>query len=429
MTGSLDADVTVHVHRAEHTQIAFRARNGTPPLNMTLAQQGVLDEARRALDAGLLRLKDVLPALEVADRDIPEVFDALHRIGRRLAGLLFGLQADVIQGLQTFWNSALPYGRNPDLPPPLVECIGDKDTFLPLEVLPLYRMHPNVPGNREELITECRTLVGFSCMVKRTMMLPAPPSGLRLEVTPGGRLPLRFLQHEQLEGARKELGWFTSTAAHQVEVDGPYPYGDTAAATLVEQIFDPRRSLAGDLRNIPDQILHFACHCYASLNTPLDNEIELSGGGQELRVPLGAIMEDLLGLKSRPGQDTCEMPLVVMNACGSARMHATSALSFPYLFLMNGNRGFIGSEIEVPDSVAAEFSKALYEPLLLRRLPLGRSVFEARRSLLHTYGNPLGIAYAAYADPQLHVCLSRADGGCPCLSRMTSQSPPTSTPT
>lgn len=230
------------------------------------------------------------------------------------------------------------------------------------------------------------------------------PSGLCLEVTPGGRLPLRFLHHESLEGARKELSWFTSTAAHRVEVDGPYPYGDTGAATLAEQIFDPRRSLAGELRSMPDQILHFACHCYATLNSPLDNEIELSGGGQELRVKLGTIGEDLLGLKSRPDQDSCEMPLVVMNACGAARMHATSALSFPYLFLMNGNRGFIGSEIEVPDGVAAEFSKALYEPFLLRRLPLGRSVFEARSSLLHTHGNPLGIAYAAYADPQLHVC-------------------------
>lgn len=175
MTGSLDADVTVHVHHAEQTHIAFHARNGTPSVRVTLAQRGVLEEARRALDVGLLELKDVLPALDVDDRDVPKVFNTLHRIGQRLAFLLFGLQADVIQGLQTFWNSALPYGRNPDLQPPLVECIGDKDTFLPLELLPLYRMYPNAPGNREELIAECRTLVGFSCMVKRTMLLPAPP--------------------------------------------------------------------------------------------------------------------------------------------------------------------------------------------------------------------------------------------------------------
>jgi hypothetical protein len=403
MTGSLDADVTVRVHRAESTHIVFHARNDTPPpLPMALAQQGVMDEARRALDAGLLELKDVLPDLEVDDRDVPKVFEVLHRIGRQLGWLLFGPRP---QELEKWWKAALLHGRNPDLPPPLVECIGDKDTFLPLELLPLFKGYPNTPRNRAEFIVECRNLVGFSCMVKRSMLLSAPiPTGLCLEATPDGRLPLRFLQHDQLEGARKELGWFTSEAAHRVEVDGPYPYGDTAAATLAEQICDPRRSLAGELRNIPDQILHFACHCYATLDSPLDNAIELRGGGQELRVKLSTIGADLYGLSSRPGQERCEMPLVVMNACGAARMHATSALSFPYLFLMNGNRGFIGSEIEVPDKLAAEFSKALYERFLLRQLPLGRSVLEARNSLLHTYGNPLGIAYAAYADPQLHVC-------------------------
>ncbi|MFM9700074.1 CHAT domain-containing protein [Streptomyces europaeiscabiei] len=401
MTGSLDADVTVRVHG---THIVFHARNGTPPLPMTLARQGVMNEARRQLDADLLELKDVLPTLDVDDRDVPKVFEVLHRIGTGLGWLLFGLQAKTIQGLETWWNRALPNGRNPDLPPPLVECIGDKDTFLPLELLPLFQGYPNTPRSRAEFIIECRNLVGFSCMVKRSMLLSAPiPTGLCL-ATPSGRLPVRFLQHDQLEGARKELGWFTSEAAHRVEVDGPYPYGDTAAATLAEQICDPRRSLAGELRNIPDQILHFACHCYATLDSPLDNAIELSGGGQELRVKLSTIGADLYGLRSRPGHDSCEMPLVVMNACGAARMHATSALSFPYLFLENGNRGFIGSEIEVPDGLAAEFSKALYERFLLRQLPLGRSVLEARNSLLHMYGNPMGIAYAAYADPQLHVC-------------------------
>lgn len=410
MTGSLDADVTVSVHRAESTHIVFHARNDTPPdLSVDLSQQGVMDEARRGLDADLLDLKDLLEEvatdLEVVDRDVPKVFEVLHRIGTGLGFLLFGCQAKTIQGLETWWKTALPHGRNPDLRPPLVECIGDEETFLPLELLPLFQGYSKTPRSRAEFIVECRNLVGFSCMVKRSMLLDAPiPTGLCLETTPGGRLPLRFLQHDDLEGARKELGWFTSEAAHRVEVDGPYPYGDTAAATLVEQIYDPRRSLAGELRNIPDQILHFACHCYATLDSPLDNAIELRGGGQELRVKLRTIGADLYELRSRLGRDSCEMPLVVMNACGGARLHATSALSFPRLFLKNGNRGFIGSEIEVPDKLAAEFSKALYEPFLLRQLPLGRSVLEARNRLLDKYGNPLGIAYAAYADPQLHVC-------------------------
>jgi hypothetical protein len=41
--------------------------------------------------------------------------------------------------------------------------------------------------------------------------------------------------------------------------------------------------LSGGRRDLPDQIQHFACHCYARANRPLDNEIELSGGGSGWR--------------------------------------------------------------------------------------------------------------------------------------------------
>ncbi|MFD0853151.1 CHAT domain-containing protein, partial [Actinomadura adrarensis] len=132
------------------------------------------------------------------------------------------------------------------------------------------------------------------------------------------------------------------------------------------------------------------------------NEIELGGAGREVRVALGRLGEDLVGMSasSRRGY---ELPLVVMNACGSARMHATGAVSFPYLFLQNGNRGFIGSEIEIPDDLAAEFSKALYTHLILRRLPLGESMLGARRDLLRDFRNPLVLACSSYADPDIRV--------------------------
>ena len=91
-----------------------------------------------------------------------------------------------------------------------------------------------------------------------------------------------------------------------------------------------------------------------------------------------------------------------LNACGSARMQADGAFSFPQLFLKNKNRGFIGTEIEMPDDVASAFSVAFYERLLQWGMPLGRAMLEARRQLLYEHGNPLGIAYTSYADPELH---------------------------
>jgi hypothetical protein len=84
-------------------------------------------------------------------------------------------------------------------------------------------------------------------------------------------------------------------------------------------------------------------------------------------------------------------------------MHAASSLSFPYLFLQNENRGFIGSEIEMPDDVAAAFSKAFYTRFLVHKVPLGRSLLDARNFLLQEFRNPLAISYSSYADPDLHI--------------------------
>ncbi|MGP3989335.1 CHAT domain-containing protein [Streptomyces sp. 3N207] len=408
MTGSLPADVTVHVREdSARTRIEFRARNGTPPLKVSLPGKGVLDEARRQLDTGLQRLKDTAPELHVPEAELSAVFDSLRRIGLRLLFLLFDLK--VVNELERFWTSAVPFARNPGLPPPLVECVGGRDAFLPLEILPLFRLAPNEVTDRESFVAACRSLVGFSCMVKRTMPLPQPP-GLELVTTPEGRVPVRFLHYEHLAGARKELAWFSSTAAHRVELEGPYPVADPGAPSLAEQIYDPKLLLNGrhggsdhSRRKTPDQVQHFACHCYANADDPLENEVELSGDGRAVRVTLGELGEDLV-TAARDERADEQLPLVVMNACGAARMHATSSLSFPFLFLKNRNRGFVGSDVEVPDDVAAAFSQALYEPFLLRGLPLGRSLMEARNSLLHTFNNPLGIVYSAYADPQLRLC-------------------------
>lgn len=407
MTGSLPADVTVRVREDRaRTRIEFHARNNTPSLKISLPDRGVLDEARRQLDSGLTRLKDTVPGLHVPEEELGTVFDGLRRVGLRLLFLLFDM--NVSNELERFWARALPLSRNPSLPPPLIECVGGRDAFLPLEMLPLFRLAPNEVTDRESFVTACRSLVGFSCMVKRTMPLPQP-HGLDLVTTPEGKVPVRFLHYEHLAGAQEELSWFSSAAAHRVEVEGPYPVADPEVPSLAEQIYDPALLLAGregsdhGRRKTPDQVQHFACHCYASADEPLANEIELSGAGRTLRVTLGELGEDLMAA-ARTERDTEErMPLVVMNACGAARMHATSSLSFPFLFLKNRNRGFVGSEVEVPDDVAAAFSRAFYEPFLLRGLPLGRSLMEARNSLLHSFNNPLGIVYSAYADPQLRL--------------------------
>jgi hypothetical protein len=405
MTGSRPADITVKVSQTTAGgQVEFKTRRkGVPSLRIMLAGGGSLAEARKQLDQGLLGLKDAIPDLQAGDADLAEIYDTLHRIGRRLFFTLFGLRKDVIDGVQQFWNRAAPFGRNPEWPP-LVESIGDKNSFLPLELLPLFRMDPGEPvSSRAQFVEGCRALVGFSCVVRRTM-LPVSVHG-RIELKPisTGRLPVRYLYVEELEGAQEELDWFSKVVGDRVDIEGPYPCLGTGAPGLAQQIFDPRMSLAGICRETPDQIQHFSCHCRTSLHDPFDNEIELSGNGHEIVMTLGTLTEDLLMLLARSPEREFDLPLVFMNSCGSARMQATSSLSFPYVFLQNQNRGFIGSEIEMPDDLAAVFSRALYTRFVVHKVPLGRSLLDARNMVLNEFRNPLIISYSSYADPDLHI--------------------------
>ncbi|TPQ20662.1 CHAT domain-containing protein [Streptomyces sporangiiformans] len=407
MNEARSPDVSVKVlTTSEATRLKFTApgRPEIKPVRATLVGSDALLRVRQELDRGLTRLKDELTAFAVEDKDLNQVFQSLHGLGRTLLFILFGAQQTVLKDLQKFWNKALPFGMNPELPPPLVECVGGKDGFLPLEFLPLFRMFPGPPVESPgDFTTACRTLVGFSCVVRRAM-LPAPVrGGTALHTGPDGRVPARYLYYEHLEGAVEELAWFADAGGTHIDLEGPYPDGADNALGLAEQIFDPRLLLNGARRELPDQVQHFACHCYTRSDNTLDAEIELSGAGHHSRTTLRALGADLVALGASQDKRTFDLPLVMMNACGSGRMRAPGAPSFPHLFLTNGNRGFIGTETEIPDDVAAAFSRALYERFLVRRIPLGRALLESRRHLLHTLRNPLGLTYAAYADPCLHV--------------------------
>ncbi|MEV4348531.1 CHAT domain-containing protein [Actinoplanes sp. NPDC049596] len=362
---------------------------------------GTLAEARKSLDQRLADLKDALPKLEVADEDAAEVYHRLRGIGMLQMFLIFRTRDNVL-AVQKFWRSAVPV-RHPRFPP-LVECVGELEALLPIEYLPVF-----VPtgerrvGNREQLVEACRDFAGFSCIVRRSFASAPVPQDLVLRLGAQGRLAVRFLYHDGLPGAELELRWFTETAASHVEVEGPFPTGRDGGPSLSDQIWDPRSSLSGETGRRPDQIQHFACHCYAGTGDPLGNEIELQGGGRTVGIRLDELGADLTDRHFSRGDRAAEMPLVVMNACGASRVAASSSLSFPWLFLNNDNRGFIGADIEVPDDLAAEFSAAFYTRLILRREPLGAAFHQARHHLLTEFGNPLGLTYSAYADPDLRI--------------------------
>jgi hypothetical protein len=402
MTGSLPARVCVSLLPPENfARVRFSSdRKNVPGLTLTLDGKDRVQRALEEVGSGLRQVKDMLPALEVNDKDLARVYSALEDLGDELLYTLFGNDETNIHGLQGFWKSAMPFARNPRHSPLLVECVAD--TPFPVEYLPLLGTFPRVPpASRADLLDRFRSFIGFSCLVQRKTLTSQPAGPLRLTTDCNGETPVRYLQYDSLPGARQELAWFRDPG-HHVQVEGPYP-DVQYTVSLPQQIFDPRMLLAGGLRPVPDQIQHFSCHCYTEAGTPLDSEIELSGPGQSIRMRLGDIGRDLVRLMRRSELRDFDLPLVFLNACGSARMWADGAFSFPQLFLKNKNRGFIGTEIEMPDDVASAFSAAFYTRFLQWGVPLGRAVLESRRHLLYEYGNPLGIAYTAYADPELNA--------------------------
>jgi CHAT domain len=402
VTGSLAAQVRVSVLPSqEFTRVEFSSiRASVPALTLTLAGKDRLERALEELDSGLLQLKESLPALDARDDELDSAYTALEDLGDALWYTLFGNDETAIHGIQSFWKSAIPFGRNPSFAPLLVECVAD--TPFPLEYLPLLGSLGATPAaSRADLLDRFRSFIGFSCLVQRKTLKSQSAGALKLTADGDGNIPVRYLQYDGLPGAQRELEWF-DRLSHRVRVEGPYP-DNQCTVTLPQQVFDPRMLLTGGLRDIPDQIQHFSCHCYTKAKTPLDSEIELSGSSRSVRLRLRDIGRELVRLTRHSTPREFDLPLVFLNACGSARMRADGAFSFPQIFLENKNRGFIGTEIEMPDDVASTFSGAFYERFLRWGMPLGWAVLEARRHLLYQHGNPLGIAYTSYADPELYA--------------------------
>ena len=168
-----------------------------------------INAVREVLDERLTMLKDVVPDLSTELTDFSTVSARLMEMGRYLVYELFGARRDVIEELRTFWRSAIPTWRNPTVTP-LIHCHGDEASMLPLEVLPMFQMGDFDVSSRLDFIARCRAFVGFSCIVSRSLLLLQPSAGGLLRRDSDGRVPIRYLHHEGLRGAKTELDWLLS---------------------------------------------------------------------------------------------------------------------------------------------------------------------------------------------------------------------------
>lgn len=360
-------------------------------------EEGKAVEIREGLKRNLTRMKELLhreeddPKLTV--KDASEALRILARWGISMMVSLFGNERETVQNLfrQSYprWLSGSG--------PVVITAAADLSHFLPLEFLPIFEISKWTNcADWPTLAQAVRRFPGFSAIIRREFYNLRVPQDLTLKRNP--RLPLKCFIEQDLPGALEEVEFFKGN--HGIEFDGPWP--DTPieefADHLAKYLQFSNQTFTGDLRSHGDQIQHFVCHCNIDEKVPSESELIFSKNNIVTISDLHESLTPPSRLEQRePG------PLIFLNACGSAEMNPMWVTSFPQFFLRdNGNRGFIGTETNVPDQFAADFSRCFYESLL-NGVRLGEAVNNAKWKMLEQANNPLGILYTIYADPDIVV--------------------------
>jgi hypothetical protein len=305
--------------------------------------------------------------------------------------------------------SAPKWGAKPARRPKLVVFKTSAKDGIPIDILPLLDPYPDKSAISEELdqlgkLACC--FLGFSAIVKREIG-EATGNPRRLENIP--KLPVKMFINRSLRGARQEE--VTLRNAH-IDIDPGWPSDSNPsqadfADILATHLWEVGTRFGRTRGEFPDQICHFACHSNTDVNRlPMNYEIGLQGQRLmgERKVTLQDLTVALSILSEKNSNDPRPRPLIFMNSCGSGDLDPQGAASFQDLFLKRklGFIGFIGTETVMPDDFAAEFSRVFYDKLI-RGSTVGQSILRARWDLLKTYHNPLGLMYALFAAPEIHV--------------------------
>jgi hypothetical protein len=358
--------------------------------------RSALSSPGSSITGQLLKFAEGVGALQTSEKAVWGALNTLYTTGIDLGGSLFGGH-EPLGEITALCREAM-VGIDPRDAPPLISVDAPVNFFPPIEFLPLFNdAHPKRASSLAQAV---RGFVAFGAIVRRT--IPAEiDADLVLRNADG--LPVAVFWDASLSGARTEAAFFKDLGP-KVRARPKWPPGELAKGqatdALAMQLLQPAIE-----DEIVDQIHHFACHCEVSDEASGDWNLKLAAPDQ---IPTDISMKDLNAViyewraKRRPAKG---LPIIYMNACGSATVRPDSTVSFAKLFLLdNHNRGFIGTETDVPDKFAAEFSQIFYRRLLCGD-QLGRALHEAKWVMLEEYGNPLGALYTLYAEPE--ICVER----------------------
>ena len=149
--------------------------------------------------------------------------------------------------------------------------------------------------------------------------------------------------------------------------------------------------------SLPDQILYFYCHAVS-----YDLGDKYDPGASKLTFEDGEVTLDQLQAGAPITRRFTGRPLVFINACESAELSALFYDGFVPYFVARGARGVVGTECSMPALFAADWAREFFKAFLGGGL-LGLVIFNLRNYYLREHGNPLGLLYAVYCDPNTQV--------------------------
>ena len=357
---------------------------------------------RDLLKVGLAEMKERVSG---EDLTIADAETALKKFSQRGVTILWEIFGSRLKDVSQLFRDCVPNWRSPS-DPVNITVVAKLSQFVPLELLPIFSQTPWSPilGDQVSLIDNARRFPGFCAVIKREFPKAKVCQDLVLKNEP--RLPLRcFVNQDLPAAAAAEFGFFKRNEAH-IDVDGPWPplFGLTPEQftnALANHLQFADQNFDGGPRSPIDQIQHFICHCTIGENA-YESILELS---DDYKIRIFELINEFVGedQKENPKSRPDSGPLIFLNACSGSRIDPMAVTSFPRFFLeVNGNRGFIGTETDVPNDFAAEFSQCFYRKLL-SGMTLGKAMYEAKLNMLLDKNNPLGLIYTFYADPDLHV--------------------------
>jgi hypothetical protein len=164
---------------------------------------------------------------------------------------------------------------------------------------------------------------------------------------------------------------------------------------------DPRRRYRTDALGPTIQIVHLSCHCDTQFDDPDEYRLGVAGvDGQDRQITFEKLFNEVLWAEKAAGLTA--RPLVFLNACGAGHQDPERVYSWPAWFLHEGHMAVVGPETLVPEKTAAEYSRHFYRALFGRHT-VGEALVQARRDLLAERGNPLGLLYVLYGDPDITI--------------------------